>query len=318
MEYIFYLVIGFTLLIFAGDFLVRGAVSLAESFGIPAIVIGLTIVAFGTSAPELVISIKAALEGHNGIAMGNVVGSNIANILLVLGIPALIKAIPCGGAGSARNAFFMIIVTIVFIICCWYQPLTYIHGLVLLALLALFLIDSVRFSRKQRELGACLEDPLDEIEGRTNNKLLALLFVVLGIIGLPIGGHLTVNGSVGIATFFNVSEAAIALTIIAIGTSLPELVTAIIAARKGHTELVMGNIIGSNVFNIAAIIGTTALIAPIETPSRMYHFDLWVMVGASAFLLPFAFFCIPIKKRIAALMLLSYAAYLFMVFKLEV
>lgn len=316
MEFTLYLIIGFVILIVAGDLLVRGSVTLAEHFGIPSIVIGLTIVAFGTSAPELVISLKAALTGHGGIAIGNVVGSNIANILLVLGIPALIKAIPCGGAGSVRNAVFMIVVTAIFIVCCWYQPFTYIHGIVLLLLLVVFLGDSIMFSRKQRAMGIVVEDPLDDIEG-TNNLPIAGVFLVIGLIGLPIGGHLAVNGAIGIATLFGVSEAAIGLTVVAIGTSLPELVTAIIAARKGQIELAMGNVIGSNVFNILAIIGTTAIVTPIYTPERIQEFDLWVMAGTSAFLLPFVFRCIPISRRIGAMMLLSYAVYLFMVFHLE-
>lgn len=318
MEFTLYLIVGFAILIVAGELLVRGSVSLAEHFGIPSLVIGLTIVAFGTSAPELVISLKASLTGHSDIAIGNVVGSNIANILLVLGMPALIKAIPCGGAGSARNAGFMIVVTFIFIASCWYQPFTYIHGLILLSLLAIFLADSVMFSRRQRAMGIAVEDPLDDIGGRTNNLVLAGGLLVIGLIGLPIGGHLAIKGAVGIAELFKVSEAAIALSVVALGTSLPELVTALIAARKGHTELAMGNVIGSNVFNILAIIGTTSVIVPIYTPERVHYFDLWVMAGTSAFLLPFVFRCIPIGRHIGALMLLSYAVYLFTVFQQEI
>ncbi|MEP3233116.1 MAG: calcium/sodium antiporter [Hyphomicrobiales bacterium] len=317
MEFALYLIAGFVILIIAGDILVRGAVSLAERFGIPSIVIGLTIVAFGTSAPELVISLKAALTGHGEISIGNVVGSNVANVLLVLGMPALIKAIPCGGEGSVRNAVFMVIVTVVFIVCFWFQPFTYIHGIILLSLLVVFLADSVRFSKAQRAKGIEVEDPLDEVDGKTNSLGLAIGFLVVGIIGLPLGGHLAIDGAIGIARIFEVSEAAIALTIIALGTSLPELVTALIAARKGHTELAMGNVIGSNVFNILAIIGTTALVTPISAPERMINFDIWVMVAASVFLLPFVFFCIPIRRRFGALMLLAYAAYMVSVFYME-
>ena len=318
MEFALYLIVGFVILIIAGDVLVRGAVSLAERFGIPSIVIGLTIVAFGTSAPELVISLKAALTGHGEISIGNVVGSNIANVLLVLGMPALIKAIPCGGEGSVRNGVFMVVVTVVFIVCFWFQPFTYIHGIILLSLLVVFLADSVRFSKKQRAKGIDVEEPLDEVDGKTSSLGLAIGFLVVGIIGLPLGGHLAIDGAIGIARIFEVSEAAIALTIIALGTSLPELVTALIAARKGHTELAMGNVIGSNVFNILAIIGTTALVTPISAPERMLNFDIWVMVAASVFLLPFVFFCIPIRRRFGALMLFAYAAYMVSVFYLEV
>lgn len=317
MEFALYLIAGFVILIIAGDVLVRGAVSLAERFGIPSIVIGLTIVAFGTSAPELVISLKAALTGHGEISIGNVVGSNVANVLLVLGMPALIKAIPCGGEGSVRNAVFMVVVTVVFIVCFWFQPFTYIHGIILLSLLVVFLADSVRFSKAQKAKGLTVEDPLDEVDGKTSNLWVAIGFLVAGIIGLPLGGHLAIEGAIGIARIFEVSEAAIALTIIALGTSLPELVTALIAARKGHTELAMGNVIGSNVFNILAIIGTTALVTPISAPDRMMNFDIWVMVAASMFLLPFVFFCIPIRRRFGALMLSAYFAYMVSVFYLE-
>ncbi|MEM8838333.1 MAG: calcium/sodium antiporter [Pseudomonadota bacterium] len=317
MKDVLFLIAGFAVLLVAGDVLVRGAVSLAEKFGIPSIVVGLTIVAFGTSAPELVISLDAALAGYGGISVGNVVGSNIANILLVLGMPAMIKAIPCGGAGSARSALFMIIVTTIFIIACWLQPLALIHGILLLAVLAVFLADSVYYTRKQKAMGVEVEDPLDEVEGRVSNSLIATALLVGGLIGLPLGGHLAIEGAVGIARSLNVSETAIGLTIIAIGTSLPELITSLMAARKGQTELAMGNVIGSNVFNLLAIIGITAVVTPIPVPDRLFAFDVWVMAASSMFLLPFVFFCIPIKRRIGALMIFSYVAYLILVFNFE-
>jgi len=156
------------------------------------------------------------------------------------------------------------------------------------------------------------------VDGKTSSVGLAIGLLIAGIIGLPLGGHLAIEGAIGIARIFEVSEAAIALTVIALGTSLPELVTALIAARKGHTELAMGNVIGSNVFNILAIIGTTALVTPISAPERMINFDIWIMVAASVFLLPFVFFCIPIRRRFGALMLCAYAAYMVSVFYLEV
>lgn len=312
-----FLIAGFAILLLAGDILVRGAVSLAEKLGIPSIVIGLTIVAFGTSAPELVISLDAALTGFGNMAIGNVVGSNIANILLVLGMPAMIKAIPCGGAGSARSAMFMIGVTIVFIICAFIQPIGLIHGIVLLTCLVLFLADSVRFTRKQKAMGEEVEDPLDEVEGRIDNNWIAAGLLILGLIGLPIGGHMAIEGAVGIARSLNVSETAIALTIVALGTSLPELITSLMAARKGHTELAMGNVIGSNVFNLLAIIGITSVVIPIPVDTRIMQFDIWVMVASSLILLPFVFFCKPIRRRFGLLMILSYIAYLFMVFNIE-
>ncbi|MEO1066460.1 MAG: calcium/sodium antiporter [Pseudomonadota bacterium] len=317
MQDVFLLIAGFAILLLAGDFLVRGAVSLAEQLGIPSLVIGLTIVAFGTSAPELVISLNAALNGFGGIAVGNVVGSNIANILVVLGMPALIKAIPCGGAGSSRSAVFMIVVTVVFMLSCFMQPIAFWNGVFLLALLILFLGDSVYYTKRQRAQGLEIEDPLDEVEGRTNNMWLAGGFLALGLIGLPIGGKFAIDGAVGIAQSLDVSETVIGLTIVAFGTSLPELVTALIAARKGHTELAMGNVIGSNVFNVLAIIGTTALITPLHTPERIYAFDLWVMAISSLALLPFVFMCKPISRPIGLAMILCYVTYLYAAFHFE-
>lgn len=318
MQYALFLIAGFVILILAGDLLVRGSVVLAERLGIPSIVIGLTVVAFGTSAPELVISIKSALTGHPDIAVGNVVGSNIANVLLVLGMPALIKAIPCGGAGSARNAVFMIIATAIFIGACWLQPIGIFHGILLLTLLVVFLADSVLFTRRQKAQGLEVEDPLDDGGEHSSNLPIAICMLVVGLIGLPIGAHLAVEeGAIQIARALHVSEAAIALTIVALGTSLPELATALVAARKGHTELAMGNVIGSNVFNVLAIIGTTAIITPLGTPERIHNFDLWIMAGTALFLLPFVFFCIPIRRRIGGMMILAYMTYLVSVFYLE-
>ncbi|MBA4782320.1 MAG: calcium/sodium antiporter [Rhizobiales bacterium] len=314
MEFIFYLIVGFALLIVAGELLVRGAVSIAAYFGIPSLVIGLTIVAFGTSAPELVISLKAALTGHGDIAVGNVVGSNIANILIVLGLPAILKAIPCDASGTLRNAAFMVFATAVFIVFSFFQPFTIWHGLVFLALLAIFLGDSVVFSRKNRTEATDGE----VLEGRVDNLALASGMLILGLIGLPLGGNLAVDGAVGLAKLYGVSEAAIGLTIVALGTSLPELFTGLIAARRGHTELAMGNVIGSNVFNILAILGITALITPVYAPARIVSFDMWVMVGSSLFLLPFALYCLPITRRIGVLMVLSYIAYTYIVFRSDI
>lgn len=311
MEFIFYLIAGFALLIAAGELLVRGAVSIAAYFGIPSLVIGLTIVAFGTSAPELVISLKAALTGHGDIAVGNVVGSNIANILLVLGMPALLKAIPCDTDGTWRNAVFMVFATGVFLVFSFFQPFSFWQGVALLLLLAVFLGDSVVFSRKNKTAQA----DGDALEGRVDNLALASGMLILGLIGLPLGGNLAVNGAVGLAKLYGVSEAAIGLTIVALGTSLPELFTGLIAARRGHTELAIGNVIGSNVFNLLGILGTTALITPVYAPASIVSFDIWVMAASAFFLLPFVFFSRPISRSVGVLMVLSYIAYIYVVFK---
>lgn len=313
MHYL-YLIGGFILLLIAGDLLVRGAVSLAEKFGIPSLIIGLTVVAFGTSAPELVISLDAALNGFGGISIGNVVGSNIANILIVLGMPAIIRAIPCGGIGATRSAVFMMAVTVVFIVLVLHQPLTWAHAVILLALLTIFLTDSVFTARRAKAAGEEVEDPLEEVEGRPENQLVAFAFLIGGLIGLPIGGHFAIEGAIGIARHIGVSETAIGLTIIAFGTSLPELMTSLTAALRGHSAVAVGNVIGSNIFNILAILGATALVTPLHSPPRIADFDIWVMVASSLILMPFVFYCLPIKRTMGIFMVLAYACYIYLVF----
>ena len=226
---------GLVVLIVAGDVLVRGSVGIAEKLGIPTLVIGLTIVAFGTSAPELVISLGAALDGLPGIAVGNVVGSNIANVLAVLGLPALFAATACCENGATRNAIFMVAVTGIFIGMAFHSPISRLDGGILLLLLAVFLWDSVRATRKHRaqnagaaavETGCCDDDtPFEEVEGVPESPALAILFVVLGMIGLPLGAHFTIEGASALARNWGVSDAVIGLTVVALGTSLPELMT---------------------------------------------------------------------------------------------
>ncbi len=290
---------GMVVLIIAGDVLVRGSVGIAQRLGIPSLVIGLTIVAFGTSAPELVISLKAATEGVGGIAIGNVVGSNIANVLLVLGMPALIAATPCGEDGATRNALFMVAVTFVFIALCHFSPLGLLSGILLLTLLALFLTAStITAQRHRKELkaiaaaGADVADPsqvddaLDDVDDVPDSIWIALIYIVLGLVGLPLGAHFTIEGATSIATSWGVSDAVIGLTVIALGTSLPELATTVMAAIRQHGAVAIGNVIGSNIFNLLAIIGITAVVVPIDVPPEVLTFDIWVML-ACALLLTF-------------------------------
>lgn len=310
MSYIL-LVAGLVLLVIAGDLLVRGSVALADRLNIPPIIIGLTVVAFGTSAPELVICIKAALAGSPGIAVGNVVGSNIANILLVLGIPALIAATDCNQPFVVRNTLFMLGASIVFVALCFTGPLGAVHGAILLGLLAVFLFESGRRAMKSPASSSPLvgSEDIDGIEGVPHSGLVCTLFVIAGVIGLPIGAHLTVTGASGIATDWGVSDAVIGLTVVAIGTSLPELVATIMAAMRRQGGLAIGNVLGSNMFNILAIMGITTMVAEVDVPIQMLTLDLWVMLATALVLTPFVLWRRSISARVGAAFVVAYAAY---------
>lgn len=225
-----WLIAGLVLLVAGGDVLVKGAVGLAEKLNIPTLIIGLTIVAFGTSAPELFISVKAALDGASGIAIGNVVGSNIANVLLVMGIPALIAASRCDDAGIGRNMLVMIGFTIVFIAMMYDGNLGRIEGFILIGLLALFIFDQIRSARNMPENDG--HDYHEEVSSVPKSVWVIALLLVLGLVLLPFGADLTVNAATSIAKRWNVSDAVIGLTIVAIGTSLPELATSVMATIR--------------------------------------------------------------------------------------
>jgi cation:H+ antiporter len=282
---------GILLLLVGGDVLVRGAVSMAVKLEIPTLVIGLTIVAFGTSAPELVISLRAALAGSPGIAIGNVVGSNIANIFLVLGIPALIAATNCDQPFIKRNTLYVVGASLLFITMCFNGPLSFWHGIILFACMVAFLVESGRRAAQKSDAATVIgEEAIELIDGvsgvPTRNWAIAL-FLVIGLVALPIGAQMTVNAASDIAKTFGVSEVTIGLTIVALGTSLPELSTTLSAALRGHCGLALGNVLGSNMFNILAIMGLTAMVVPVPVPEIIKSVDVWVMLAAALALTPF-------------------------------
>lgn len=274
---------GLVLLVVAGDLLVRGAVNLSLRLGIPSLIVGLTVVAFGTSAPELLVSVKAVLDHAPGIALGNVVGSNIANILLVLGIPAVISVIHAGDAHARRSYLTMLAATLLFILVALLGPIRWPHALVLLAGLGLMLWDNYRKAKAHR-----VAEEVD-LEGADPAMPIwrIALYTVLGLIGLPLAADLLVDGAVGIARIYDVSETVIGLTLVAVGTSLPELATSITAALRREADVAMGNVIGSNVFNLLGIIGVAGLIGPLPVPASMLNFDLWAMLAATLAMAPF-------------------------------
>ncbi|MBO9474969.1 calcium/sodium antiporter [Shimia sp. R10_1] len=284
--------LGLVILLLAGDALVRGAVNVSLRIGIPALIVSLTIVAFGTSAPELLISIEAALKNAPGIALGNVVGSNIANVLLVLGVPALLAPIQTSHCNSRRNYVLMIAASVLFIGVATAGFFTFVSGLILLAGLMVALGSAFYQARCHRKAeAACAMEEEEEVEGADPDMPWWRIgvFLVLGLIGLPLGADLMVDNAEVIARRYGVSDTVIGLTLIALGTSLPELATTVMAALRRQADVALGNVIGSNLFNLLAIIGVTSLIHPIRVDPDFFEFDFWVMLGASLMLIPFVF-----------------------------
>jgi cation:H+ antiporter len=289
----FFACIGLVLLLLAGDALVRGAVNLSLRIGIPALIVSLTIVAFGTSAPELLISVSAIHEGVPGLALGNVIGSNTANILLVLGIPALITTLHVTDNSTRASYLQMIAGTLLFIGLASFGTFTWVAGLILLAALFAMLGHAVYEARCHRRdtAQACVQavmsdDDIEDLEGADPDlpwwKIIA--FLVVGLIGLPIGAELLVNASTNIAREFGVSETVIGLTLVAIGTSLPELATTVMAALRKQADVAFGNVIGSNMFNLLGIIGVSSLIGELPVERGLMSFDIWIMLAASLLL----------------------------------
>ncbi|MBV1878953.1 MAG: calcium/sodium antiporter [Pseudomonadales bacterium] len=304
---------GFVYLLMGGDLLVRGALGLARESKIPPVVVGLTVVAMGTSAPELMVSTFSSLSGYPGIAVGNVIGSNIANILLVLGVPLLIHPIVCVQDGLTKQTSLMVAVSLLFIALCLYQTITFWHGCMLIFILAVFLIMTTRGAGLMPGLDDA-EEELERVLGLPSYKGSIALFIVLGIIALPLGADLVVEGAVGLATIWGVPEAIIGLSLIALGTSLPELSTTVIAAFHKNSAVALGNVIGSNLFNILAILGITALITDIPVDPLFIRYDLWVMLGCAVGLWFLVLTRVTIGKIGGLILLSGYFGYLYTIF----
>ena len=314
-----YIIIGFILLIKGADILVDGSSSIAKKFHIPEIVIGLTIVSIGTSLPELLVSLNSSLKGYTDMALGNVIGSSLCNLLLILGVSAIIKPLKFKRETRIIEIPICAVITIIFaILCNTGGQISRQEAVILVILFLMFIIYTIVMAKKGEEFDK--ED--DELEEEKQNKkettiLKNIIFIILGIIGLKIGGDLIVDNSTLIAKNFNISEKIISLTILALGTSLPELVTSIVAATKGNSDISVGNIIGSNIFNMSIIIGTTSLITPISF-NLTYNIELIILIMASVML---AFFSlIPPKNRISRkngiLYLMIYIFYMITLFLL--
>ncbi|GAA6209481.1 calcium/sodium antiporter [Cognatishimia sp. WU-CL00825] len=312
--------LGLIILLLAGDALVRGAVNLSLRVGIPALIVSLTIVAFGTSAPELLIAISAIEDNAPGLALGNVVGSNTANILLVLGLPAIMSRLHTSVCDTRKNYVFMLGATALFIALAFCGVFNWISGLILLTALAFVLGDAFLMARNHRRgckaaAAAGAVDEPDDLEGADPDMpwWKIGMFLVLGLIGLPLGADLLVDSAVDIARQFHVRETVIGLTLIALGTSLPELATTVMAALRRQADVALGNVIGSNMFNLLAITGIASLVGPIPVDPSFLRFDLWVMAGASLLILPFVWFRADITRRWGVLLTALYGVYIVVV-----
>ena len=288
------IIIGFVLLIIGADLLVDGASGIAKKFHIPEIIIGLTIVSIGTSMPELFVSITSALEGHSDMAIGNVIGSNLSNLLLILGLSAMIKPVVFQKETRLYEIPMCLASTLILMIFCnTNAKISRGESAVLLILFCMFILYTIFMAQKESQKNIV---EIDVKEEKKNSTFKDIIFIILGIIGLKIGGDLAVDNAVVVANYFNLSEKLISLTILAIGTSLPELVTSVTAAVKGNSDIAIGNIIGSNIFNILLIIGVSSMIHPI-TYNMSYNFDISILVISTIILAIFPF--IPPKDKMS-------------------
>lgn len=305
--------LGLVILLFAGDSLVRGAVNASLRLGVPALIVSLTVVAFGTSAPELLISIEAIDDQAPGLALGNVVGSNTANILLVLGLPALISTLSTSECDTRKSYVTMLIASLIFIVVAFFGPITWVHGILLLSLLTAILADQARQALAHRRKASEIEVDLEGADPNLSWRWIAV-YLALGLIGLPLGADLLVDSSLEIAEDFGVSESVIGLTLVALGTSLPELATTVMAALRRQADVAIGNVIGSNIFNLLGIMGVASLFGTIPVEHDFLEFDLWVMLGASVLIAPFVFSRTRnMTRRWGFALCAGYIGYIFMV-----
>lgn len=305
---IFILIIGLLVLILGGEFLVRGASRLALSFRISPLVVGLTIVAFSTSAPELLVSLYAALKGSPDFAMGNVVGSNISNLSLVLGAACLFGVIPIQTKTAVRDWAITLFASLMLLVFIYGGELIFVEGLILFVSLLIY-IGYLLINGKRHKIKLELE--VGEVESSTKEKIKDLLLLGLGGACLYFGSNWFIDGAASIATNFGIEERIIGLTVLAIGTSLPELVTSVIAARKGQTEMALGNLFGSNIFNILSILGITSMIYPLQVNTMIIETDMLWMLGLTFSILPLMLLRKQLGKPSGIVLLLFYATYIY-------
>lgn len=301
---------GLALLLVGGDIFVRGAVGVAQRFNVSPLLIGLTLVGFGTSLPELFASLEAARVGSPGIAVGNVVGSNIANILLILGLSALVTPLAVAPGSLRRDGPVLIATSVLAIGICLFGRIERWWGLLFLALLLTYMIHAYLSERRFHDARARIHvAEAEEVKPLAVAPLAMAALTLGGLAAIIFGSGFLVDGAIALARAFDVSEAVIGLTIVAVGTSLPELTTSLIAALRRHGDVALGNVVGSNIFNLLGILGATAVYRPIPVPAEIAHFDNWIMLAATALFIVFATTRSQVERWEGGVMLAGYLAY---------
>jgi len=331
------LIVGLIILVFGGEFLVRGSVSIARQFHVSPLIIGLTVVAFGTSAPEFVVSLKAVISGASGIAVGTIVGSNIANVLLVLGLPAFIFATRDKTGPVLNDVIFMVIASVLMLLFAANGMVERWQGVILFILLLAYLVVRYRKARMEMrgQVGAyqAYENPLlDKISARFLRQKSAertegdekvygtpesVIRISIGIAALWWGSLILVPAAVAIATTLGVSEKVIGVAMVGVGTSFPELTTSIVATIRRHGDIAIGNIVGSNLFNILGVLGITAMVVPVPVGQGTLHFDIWVMIIAALLLIPIAIWSRTVGRIGGLFFMALYGAYVAANFLIE-
>ena len=312
---IFYILIGFVLLVLGGGYLVKSSVGLSFKFNLSKMIIGMTVVSFATSAPELIVSLSAALNGSTDMALSNVIGSNVANIALVLGVTSLISAISVDKSFFKMNWPVMMFFSFILF---WFLKndllLSSVEGIVLFALLIIFIVYMIWDAKNNKEVISVDDEVDDELAKAGYGKI--FVWLGLGAVALYFGSDFLVKGAKGIASSLGVSEGVIGLTVVAIGTSVPELAASIIAALKGEKAISLGNLIGSNIFNIGSVLGLTAIISPLKVNPLVLQNDIYWMLGVAFILLPISF--IPKKYQIGKLkgsmLFIGYTVFIYLAF----
>ena len=304
-------IVGTAILLTSGDFLVRAAVSISIKLKISPMVVGLTVIAFGTSAPELLVGIQATWNGYGGLAIGNIIGSNIANVFLILGLPALILAIDNSDKELIKNYYFMLAAVSIFVLFLLFGEIGFWQGVLLIVFLILFLVQAILYKTGSKE---SLGYEAIDTEKESLDKWRLIVFLVVGFVGLPLGAKILITSATNFAENYGVSEEVIGLTVVAVGTSLPELATAIAAAYRREANLLLGNVIGSNIFNILGIAGIASLIHPLQLTDKIELSSVGTLIVSSIVLAPIIIWYKSITRIIGIIFLLMYAGYMLILF----
>ena len=304
------LVGGFILLFAGGEALVRGAVSLAQRLNVSPLLIGATVVAFGTSMPELVVTLQAALRGSTGIAFGNVIGSNVANLMLIFGLAIVITPVMVSKRAVVRDGGALIGATALLTVFVYMGTLVAWQGAVMLILLGVLTCASYWHERRLGgHVGALHRHEAEERQHLPRSAWLAGLLALAGLAGVSVGAHLMVGAATIIARGLGITETVIGITVVAVGTSLPELATTVVAAYRKHADVALGNVLGSSLFNILAILGVVTVVTPLPVPDEILHLDIWVLAAITGLVIAVALAGVRLGRPFGVLLLLGYAAF---------